>query len=272
MLGPTLSVAYGRCATAKAVPRPTGIWDWRVVNGNPPYVCTSGSDPQISASASPEERVRLRKENVVKTQYSKGILGPEYRHSRPSNRPALGHRVSGWRIGKTGVLIVICVTNLSRWMSHSVVSGDAVFGKPSLALTDMTDGQLQSPKEPSKGFLNPGKWFKKTFSRSHSRSTSPQPSASGQENRGGEISSVQHAIVSSGAQSIDPVIGASAATSQQGIYHVSLSRRWSAQPKMQIFAHQPSYQDRSHPPQVQAHLDLQWLRVRNFESICHSSN
>jgi hypothetical protein len=82
----------------------------------------------------------------------------------------------------------------------------------------MTVGQSQTPKEPSKGFLKaPKNWLKKTFS---SRSTSPQPSAFEQENinRGGELSSVQHAIVSSGRQWIDPVIGASAALSQQGIF------------------------------------------------------
>ena len=81
----------------------------------------------------------------------------------------------------------------------------------------MTDKRLQSSKFPSKGFLKkPVKWVKETFSRSQSRSTSPQPSTSGQENRDGEISSVQQAIVSSGSQ--DPVIGTSAALSQQGIF------------------------------------------------------
>jgi hypothetical protein len=80
----------------------------------------------------------------------------------------------------------------------------------------MSDGRSQTPKEPSKGFLKaPKSWLKKTFS---SRSTSPQPSADGQENRGGELSSVHHAIVSSGRQWIDPVIGASATLSQQGIF------------------------------------------------------
>jgi len=88
----------------------------------------------------------------------------------------------------------------------------------------MTDRQLQTSKNSSNRVFNDtGKWFKKTFSRSHGRSTSPQPSASGQENRGGEIPSVQHVIVSSGAQSIIPVIGAPAATSQQGVSYPSFS-------------------------------------------------
>ena len=38
---------------------------------------------------------------------------------------------------------------------------------------------------------------------------------------------------------------------------------------MQIIAPRPSYQDRSHPPQVQAYLDLQWLTVRDFEGVWH---
>jgi len=88
----------------------------------------------------------------------------------------------------------------------------------------MTDKQSQIPKEPPKGFLQaPQKWLKKMFNRPHSQSTSPQPSAFGQENRGGELSSVQHAIVSVGCQSTDPDIGASAALNKQGIFHASLS-------------------------------------------------
>ena len=88
----------------------------------------------------------------------------------------------------------------------------------------MTDKRLQTPKEPSKGFLKASqKWLKKTFNRPHSQSTSPQPSAFAQEDRGGELSSVQHAIVSLGRQSTDPDIGASAALNKQGIFHALLS-------------------------------------------------
>jgi len=84
----------------------------------------------------------------------------------------------------------------------------------------MTDGQLQPSEGHSKGFFkDTRKRFKKLFSGSSSRSTFPQPSASGQENRDGELS-VQHPNVSSGRQWIDPVIGPS---SQQGIFHASLS-------------------------------------------------
>jgi len=83
----------------------------------------------------------------------------------------------------------------------------------------MTDGQSQTPKNSSNGFFkDPGKWIKKTFS-APSRSSLP---ATGQENRGGEISSVQHVVVSSGSQLTIPVIGASATTSQQGVSYASL--------------------------------------------------
>ena len=93
--------------------------------------------------------------------------------------------------------------------------------RTTISLTIMTDGRPQTPKGRMKGFLKaPKNWLKKTFSRPHSRSTSPQPSAFRQENRGGELSSGEHAVVS---LEIDPVIGASAALSQQGILHVSLS-------------------------------------------------
>jgi len=37
---------------------------------------------------------------------------------------------------------------------------------------------------------------------------------------------------------------------------------------MQIIA-LPSYQDRSHHPQVQDYLELQWLTVRDFEAVWH---
>ena len=92
--------------------------------------------------------------------------------------------------------------------------------KTRLAPADMTDG---SSKEPSKGFLKaPKNWLKKTFS---SRSSSLQPSPFGQENRSGELSSGQHAIISSGPHWIDPVIDASPALTQRGIFHASLSPR-----------------------------------------------
>lgn len=81
----------------------------------------------------------------------------------------------------------------------------------SLALTNMTDPQLQIHKGISKILQYPGKWLKKPFSRPHSWSNSPQPSDSGHENRDGDISSVHHTIASSSvAHSIDfGVIGAS---------------------------------------------------------------
>ena len=93
----------------------------------------------------------------------------------------------------------------------------------SLALTDMTNGQLQPTEGHSKGFFkDKRKRFEKLFSGSSSWSTSPQPSASRQGDWSGELPLVRHPIVSSGHQWIgDPVIGASAALSQQGIFHVS---------------------------------------------------
>ena len=107
--------------------------------------------------------------------------------------------------------------SLTPGISHQPRSRPRFGGCISLASTSMTDKRLQSSKLPSKGFLKkPVKWVKETFSRSQSRSTSPQPSASGQENRDGEISLVQHGILSLEAQ--EPVIGASAAISQQGIF------------------------------------------------------
>ena len=111
----------------------------------------------------------------------------------------------------------------------------------------MIDGQSQTPKARSKGFLKaPENWLKKTFSRPHSRSTSPQPSAFGQEDLGGELSSVQHVTTSSGHQWIDPVIGASAALTQRGIFHPSLSPR--IKRSTQHADHRtPAQLSRSHP-------------------------
>ena len=93
----------------------------------------------------------------------------------------------------------------------------------SLDLSDMTDGKMQPSKGHSKGiFKGVKKWLTSPISRFPIRSTSLQPSASEQENRGGELSSVQHTIASSGRQWIYPVNAASAAPSQLGIFHVSL--------------------------------------------------
>jgi hypothetical protein len=36
---------------------------------------------------------------------------------------------------------------------------------------------------------------------------------------------------------------------------------------MQIVVPRLNYQDRTHPPQVQAYLDPQWLAVRDFENL-----
>ena len=112
------------------------------------------------------------------------------------------------------------------------------------ALTDMSDGQSQTPKEPSKGFLKAPKiWLKKTFS---SRSSSLQPSAFGQENRSGELSSVQHAIISSGPHWIDPVIDASPALTQRGIFYASLSP-WIKRSTQRADHRTPSQLSRSQP-------------------------
>ena len=106
----------------------------------------------------------------------------------------------------------------------------------SLALIDMTDGNTPTSKRSFKGF------FKSRFERlrtaSSTPSTSPEPSALGQENPGKEIHSVPHAIVVSGVQLVNPGDGDSAVTSQQGISHVPLPRQ-TAHSRMQIIAPQP---------------------------------
>ena len=88
---------------------------------------------------------------------------------------------------------------------------------------------------------------------SPSPSTSPEPSALGQENPGTEMHSIPHAIIVSGAQLVNS--GDNAVTSRQGIFRVSFPRK-TAHSRMQIIAPQPRYRDRSNLPQVQAPLSL----------------
>ena len=133
-----------------------------------------------------------------------------------------------------------------------VVNGNAAAScclsdsKPLSLTLIMTDAQSQTPKNSSNRFFKARKWFKETLSKSHSRSTSPQPPASAEVNRGREISSVQHVIVSSGAQLIIPVVGASAATRQQGVSNTSWSQiEYSAQ---HADRRTPTHLLRSQPP------------------------
>ncbi|KDR81250.1 hypothetical protein GALMADRAFT_1124665 [Galerina marginata CBS 339.88] len=88
----------------------------------------------------------------------------------------------------------------------------------------MTDGESQTSKASSTRFLQlPKKWVKATFSRNHSRASSPAPSASEQENSGGDLSPVQHAIVSSGQLSVDPATGSSTPSQQDHSRAFSIS-------------------------------------------------
>ena len=142
----------------------------------------------------------------------------------------------------------------------------------SLALIDMTDGKTPTSKHSSKGF------FKSRFKRLRTTlggsprpstpSTSPQPSALGQESPRNEMHSVSHAVVFSGAQLAD---GASAVTSQQGISPVSFPGQ-TAHSRLQIITPQPRYQDRSNRSQVQVHPSLQWFRVNKLENMCDSES
>ena len=123
--------------------------------------------------------------------------------------------------------------------------------------TNMSDGQSHTSKEPSKGFLKaPKNWLKKTFS---SRSTSPQPSADGQEIRGGESSSNQRASVSSGRQWIGPVIGTSAALGQEGIF----MRRcpWIERSAQHADHRTPAQLSRSQPSSSESSLGLPGFQV-----------
>jgi len=134
----------------------------------------------------------------------------------------------------------------------------------------MTDGKTLTSKRSFKGF------FKSRFERLRTASpspltTSPEPSALGQENSGKEMHSVPHAIVVSGVQLVNPGNGGSAVTSQQGISRVSFPRQ-TAHSRMQIIAPQPRYRDRSNLPQVQAHPSRQSFRVSKLQNMCDSSD
>lgn len=96
----------------------------------------------------------------------------------------------------------------------------------SLALIDMTDRKMPTSKHSSKGpFTSRFKRLWTTLSGSPSRSTPPEPSALGQENPGKDMHSVSHAIAVSGAQLVNPGIGAEAVASRQGTYRVSFPRQ-----------------------------------------------
>lgn len=146
----------------------------------------------------------------------------------------------------------------------------------SLALIDMTDGKTPDSKRPFKGsFKRRFEKLRTTLGGSPSQltaSTSPEPSALGQENPSKEIHSAPHAVVVSGVQSVNPGNGASAVTSRQGISRVSFTRQTAAaHSRMQIIAPHSRYRDRSNP-QVQVHPSLQWFRVNKFQNVCDSSD
>ena len=138
----------------------------------------------------------------------------------------------------------------------------------------MTDGKTPDSKRSFKGS------FKRRFEKLRTTlggsptpltaSTSPEPSALGQENPGKEIRSVPHAVGVSGVQLVNPGDGASAVTSRQGISRVSFATQ-TAHSRMQIIVPQPRYRDRSHP-QFQVHQSLQWFRVNKLPNTCDSSD
>jgi len=137
----------------------------------------------------------------------------------------------------------------------------------------MTDGKTPTSKRSFKGL------FKSRFERLRSASpgpltpstTSPEPSALGQDNPCKEIHLAPHAIVVSGVQLVNPGNGASAVTSRQGISRVSFPRQI-AHSRMQIIPPQPRHRDRSNLPRVQAHPPLQWFRVNKLQNTCDSSD
>jgi hypothetical protein len=142
----------------------------------------------------------------------------------------------------------------------------------SLALIDMTDGKTPTSKRSFKGFFKSRLRTALGGSPSLSTpSTSPEPSALGQENPGEEMHSVPPAIVVSGVQLVKHGNSASAVTSRQGISRISFPRQ-TAHSRMQIIAPQPRYRDRSNLPQVQAHPSLQCFRVNKLQNLCDSSD
>jgi len=130
----------------------------------------------------------------------------------------------------------------------------------------MTDSESSVPKESSTGFFkNLGNRLKKPVSRFRSRSSSPQPSASLQDNPTREPSPSHRAVLPPVGPLIGSTTGTSATIPQQGdfmdyhLLHGMLS-------PVQMIAHQPSSQDVSYRCRVLDHPSLQQLRVRNFPS------
>ena len=130
----------------------------------------------------------------------------------------------------------------------------------------MADGESPAPKESSTGFFkNLGKRLKKPVSRSHSRSSSPQPSTALQDNPSRERSPAYHAVFSSVSRLTGSIAGTSATTPQKGDfmdYHLWRDTLSS----VQMITHRPSSQDLSYRCPVPDHPSLQKFRVSNFPS------
>ena len=134
------------------------------------------------------------------------------------------------------------------------------------ALIDMTDSESPAPKESSTGFFkNLGNRLKKPVSRFRNRSSSPQPSASLQDNPSTERSLAHRAVFSSVSQLTGSIAGTSATIPQKGDFMDYHLLRGMLSPA-QMITRQPSCQDRSYHCRVLDHPSLQQLRVSNFPS------
>jgi len=130
----------------------------------------------------------------------------------------------------------------------------------------MADGESSAPKESSTGFFkNLGNRLKKPVSRFRSRSSSPQPPTTLQDNPTREPSPSHRAVLPPVGRLIGSTAGTSATTLQQGdfmdyhLLHGMLSL-------VQMFTHRPSSQGLSYRCRVLDHPSLQQFRVSNFPS------
>ena len=135
-----------------------------------------------------------------------------------------------------------------------------------LTLVNMADGESPAPKGSSTGFFkNLGKRLKKPVSRSHSRSSSPQPSTALQDNPSRERPLAHRAGFSSVSRLTGSIAGTSATIPQKGDFMDYHLLRGMLSP-VQMITHQPSCQDLSHRCRVLDHPSLQQFRVSNFPS------
>jgi len=125
-----------------------------------------------------------------------------------------------------------------------------------LTLVNMADGESPAPKGSSTGFFkNLGKRLKKPVSRSHSRSSSPQPSTALQDNPSRERPLAHRAGFSSVSRLIGSIAGTSATIPQKGDFMDYHLLRGMLSP-VQMITHQPSSQDLSYRCRVLDHPSL----------------